>query len=120
MTPPPAVRCAKDAKTSLNAMFAALHPAIVAGSAQNREGIRTKRRSRCGPAIPRRSQRPPPKRPPMKRSISALLVLMFAALFAAPLAAEEPAASAGPADGQAAPDFKLEDQHGKWHTLADH
>jgi len=57
----------------------------------------------------------------MKRSISALLALVFAALFAAPLAAEESAAaSAGPADGQAAPDFKLEDQHGKWHTLADH
>ena len=55
----------------------------------------------------------------MKRSIPALLVLMFAALFAMPLAAEEPAATAGPADGQAAPDFKLEDQHGKWHTLAD-
>ena len=56
----------------------------------------------------------------MKRSISALLALVFAALFAAPLAAEEPAAAAGPADGQQAPDFKLEDQHGKWHTLADH
>ena len=57
----------------------------------------------------------------MKRSISALLVVLFAALFAVPLCAEEPAAaSAGPTDGQAAPDFKLEDQHGKWHTLADH
>ena len=56
----------------------------------------------------------------MKRSISALLVLMFAALFAAPLSAEEPPAGAGPADGQAAPDFKLEDQHGKRNTLADH
>ncbi len=44
----------------------------------------------------------------MKRSISALLVVLFAALFAVPLCAEEPAAaSAGPTDGQAAPDFKL-------------
>jgi peroxiredoxin Q/BCP len=66
------------------------------------------------------SQRSPPKRLPMKRSISALLVLMFAALFAAPLVAEEPPATAGPVDGQPAPDFKLEDQHAKWHTLADH
>jgi thioredoxin-dependent peroxiredoxin len=55
----------------------------------------------------------------MKRVISALLVLFLAAFFAAPLAAEEPAA-AGVTDGSQAPDFKLEDQHGKWHTLADH
>jgi peroxiredoxin Q/BCP len=56
----------------------------------------------------------------MKRTMSALLVLLLAALFAAPIAAEEAAPAAGPTDGAAAPDFKLEDQHGKWHTLADH
>src|SRR6185312_6245498 len=61
---------------------------------------------------------PTSKRPPMKRTISALLVLMLAAFFAAPLAAEEPAA--GPTDGQAAPPFHLEDQHNQWHTLKDH
>lgn len=54
----------------------------------------------------------------MKRVISALFALAFA-VFAAPLLAEESAA-AGPTDGHAAPDFKLQDQNGKWHTLADH
>lgn len=54
----------------------------------------------------------------MKRLIPSLLILL-AAVFAAPLMAEEAAMSA-PAEGQAAPNFKLEDQHGKWHTLDDH
>jgi len=57
----------------------------------------------------------------MKRFIPSLFVLVLAAFLAAPVAAAEPApAAAGPTDGEVAPDFKLEDQHGKWHTLADH
>ena len=56
----------------------------------------------------------------MKRSILSLLVLLFAAVFALPLAAEEPPAATGPTDGAPAPEFRLEDQHGKWHTLANH
>jgi thioredoxin-dependent peroxiredoxin len=55
----------------------------------------------------------------MKSLMSALFAVALGAVFAAPLAAEEPAA-AGPTDGQAAPDFHLQDQNGKWHTLADH
>jgi peroxiredoxin Q/BCP len=55
----------------------------------------------------------------MKRLILSLLALVFATVLAAPLAAEEPAA-AGPADGQAAPEFHLQDQKGNWHTLAQH
>jgi peroxiredoxin Q/BCP len=31
-----------------------------------------------------------------------------------------PAFAAAPADGTAAPEFKLQDQKGQWHTLADH
>lgn len=46
-----------------------------------------------------------------------LLVLLVAPL---PLPAADAAAADAPQDGQAAPDFKLQDQHGKWHTLADH
>ena len=53
----------------------------------------------------------------MKRLIPSLFVLILAALFAAPLAAEEAAPAAGPTDGQAAPEFRLEDQKGNWHTL---
>ncbi len=56
----------------------------------------------------------------MKRTISALLVLMFAAFFAAPVYAEDPDPAAGPADGQPAPPFNLEDQHGNVHTLETH
>jgi thioredoxin-dependent peroxiredoxin len=56
----------------------------------------------------------------MKRLIPSLFALVLTAFLAAPLAAEEAAPAAGPTDGQAAPEFKLEDQHGKWHTLADH
>ena len=50
----------------------------------------------------------------MRRLFSLLLLALLAPL---PLIAAEPAA---PQDGQAAPDFKLQDQHGQWHTLADH
>ena len=53
----------------------------------------------------------------MKRLIPSLFVLLLAAVFAAPLAAAEPSA-AGPADGQAAPEFRLQDQKGDWHTVA--
>ncbi|HVT32764.1 MAG TPA: peroxiredoxin [Rhodanobacteraceae bacterium] len=55
----------------------------------------------------------------MKRLIP-LLCILLACAFALPLAAEEAAAPAGPEDGQPAPAFRLEDQHGKWHTLAQH
>lgn len=54
----------------------------------------------------------------MKRLIQTLAVLIFAAVFTAPLAAEE--VFAAPAEGQPAPKFRLQDQNGKWHTLADH
>ncbi|HEY6984522.1 MAG TPA: peroxiredoxin [Rhodanobacteraceae bacterium] len=54
----------------------------------------------------------------MKRLIPSFLILILAALFAAPIGAEEPAASGGPADGAAAPEFHLQDQKGDWHTLA--
>jgi peroxiredoxin Q/BCP len=62
----------------------------------------------------------------MKRLAYALSALVLTAAVASPLFAEEPAAgamtaaTAGPIDGQPAPEFKLEDQNGKWHTLADH
>ncbi len=56
----------------------------------------------------------------MKRLIPSLFALVLVAFAAAPLAAAQAAPAAGPTDGQAAPEFKLEDQHGKWHTLADH
>jgi peroxiredoxin Q/BCP len=46
-----------------------------------------------------------------------MMVCAFALSAASALAADEK--TAGPQDGQAAPDFKLQDQHGKWHTLAD-
>jgi peroxiredoxin Q/BCP len=43
-----------------------------------------------------------------------LLSLLFLVAFAASGADE----AAGPQDGQAAPDFRLQDQKGDWHTLA--
>ena len=46
-----------------------------------------------------------------------VMVCAFALGAASAFAADEKAA--GPQDGQAAPDFKLQDQHGKWHTLAE-
>ena len=56
----------------------------------------------------------------MKRWIPSFLALILVALFAAPIAAEEPAASSGPVDGSQAPEFHLQDQKGDWHTLAQH
>ena len=62
----------------------------------------------------------------MNRLAYALSATLLAAAVALPVAAAEPAAAAmsaaavGPADGQPVPEFKLEDQNGKWHTLADH
>src|SRR3954462_5654309 len=61
-----------------------------------------------------------PQRPPMKRLIPMLLMLIAVVFFAAPLAAEESAPATGPTDGAAAPEFRLEDQKGNWHTLAQH
>ena len=52
----------------------------------------------------------------MKRLISGL-VLILATLLAVPAFADEPASDA-PSVGRAAPEFHLQDQHGKWHTLA--
>jgi peroxiredoxin Q/BCP len=52
----------------------------------------------------------------MKRILMSLLVLMLAGFFAGPLGAAE-STPAGPADGQAAPEFRLQDQKGDWHTL---
>src|SRR4030095_9397945 len=53
----------------------------------------------------------------MKRMALSLLVLMLASFFAAPLAVAAESADAGPADGQAAPEFRLQDQKGNWHAL---
>jgi peroxiredoxin Q/BCP len=50
----------------------------------------------------------------MHRLKSLLLGLLLLTPFAAASAEE----AAGPQDGQAAPDFKLQDQKGDWHTLA--
>lgn len=49
----------------------------------------------------------------MKRLLVSLMLLLFVAV---PAFADE--ASPGPAVGQAAPDFRLQDQKGAWHTLA--
>lgn len=48
----------------------------------------------------------------MKRMLLSILLLLAAPAFAAEV---EP----GPAVGQAAPDFRLQDQKGEWHTLAE-
>jgi len=53
----------------------------------------------------------------MLRSLTMLLSLVVA-FAAAPLCLADEAAAA-PQDGQAAPDFKLQDQKGEWHSLAD-
>src|SRR4029078_10055948 len=50
----------------------------------------------------------------MRRMMSMLLGLLMLAPLAV-LAADE---AAGPQDGQAAPEFKLQDQKGDWHTLS--
>jgi len=59
----------------------------------------------------------------MQRSLwmafTALLSLACAPLYAADAAPTPDAPAAAPQDGQAAPDFKLQDQNGKWHTLAE-
>lgn len=53
----------------------------------------------------------------MKRIARVLALFLLAA--AAPLFADSPAAAEGPVAGQVAPDYRLQDQKGDWHTLAD-
>jgi peroxiredoxin Q/BCP len=53
------------------------------------------------------------------RRLSFLLMLSLLLGLLAPAYADEPA-SALPQVGQKAPDFRLQDQNGKWHTPADH
>jgi len=55
----------------------------------------------------------------MRKFFRSLLLLVLAVVPVA-LIATETAASAAPQIGQAAPDFKLQDQKGDWHTLAQH
>jgi peroxiredoxin Q/BCP len=47
-----------------------------------------------------------------------LKYLLLGLLLTLPFAAVQAEDAAGPQDGQAAPDFKLQDQKGDWHTLA--
>src|SRR6202158_4605519 len=47
-----------------------------------------------------------------------MLLSMFALLIPAAFLWAADEAATGPQDGQAAPDFKLQDQKGEWHTLA--
>ena len=54
----------------------------------------------------------------MRKLIRVFLLLMLAAAPCVLLAADD--AAAAPQAGQAAPDFKLQDQKGDWHTLAQH
>jgi peroxiredoxin Q/BCP len=53
------------------------------------------------------------------RRLSFLLMLSLLLGLLAPAYADEPAATL-PQVGQKAPDFRLQDQNGKWHTPADH
>ena len=53
------------------------------------------------------------------RRLSFLLMLSLLLGLLAPAYADEPAAAL-PQVGQKAPDFRLQDQNGKWHTPADH
>ena len=53
------------------------------------------------------------------RRLSFLLLLSLLLGLLAPVYADEPAPSM-PQAGQAAPDFHLQDQNGKWHAPADH
>lgn len=53
------------------------------------------------------------------RRLPLLLMLSLLVGLLAPAYADEPA-SAVPQAGQMAPDFRLQDQNGKWHTPADH
>ncbi|MHA6205054.1 peroxiredoxin [Dyella soli] len=52
------------------------------------------------------------------RRLSLLLMLTLLLGWVLPACADEPAAL--PQVGQQAPDFRLQDQNGKWHTPADH
>ncbi|WP_243048043.1 peroxiredoxin [Dyella sp. RRB7] len=52
------------------------------------------------------------------RRLSLLMMLVVLLGFIVPVHADEP--SALPQVGQAAPDFRLQDQNGKWQTPADH
>jgi len=54
----------------------------------------------------------------MQRTLALLFALIVSLTGAASLCLADEAA-AGPKDGQAAPDFKLQDQKGEWHSLAD-
>ena len=47
-----------------------------------------------------------------------LKYLLLGLLLTSPFAALHAEDAAGPADGQAAPEFRLQDQKGDWHTLA--
>ena len=51
------------------------------------------------------------------RRLARLLIAMVLAMVSSTPFAAEPAA---PQDGQAAPEFKLQDQGGKWHTLGEY
>ena len=53
------------------------------------------------------------------RRLSFLMMLSLLLGLLAPAYADEPAAAL-PQVGQKAPDFRLQDQNGKWHTPADH
>lgn len=53
------------------------------------------------------------------RRLSLLLMLSLLLGLLVPAYADEPAATL-PQVGQKAPDFRLQDQNGKWHTPADH
>jgi len=53
------------------------------------------------------------------RRLSFLLMLSLLLGLLAPAYADDPAATL-PQVGQKAPDFRLQDQNGKWHTPADH
>jgi peroxiredoxin Q/BCP len=46
-----------------------------------------------------------------------LVTALFAATASVSAVAADPAPAASPAEGTAAPDFKLQDQAGKWHSL---
>ena len=52
----------------------------------------------------------------MKRLLMSTLLFLFAST---PLAFAADAASGGPGVGAVAPDYRLQDQKGKWHSLAD-
>ncbi len=55
----------------------------------------------------------------MRRNALLVLLIMLVGWVFAPVMAQSSASNL-PQVGQAAPNFKLEDQNGKWHTPADH